>query len=58
MTVGEGSLAPPPAAALDALDAQRADVSPRFTSRVAALYDADCNMLWGVACGVVMRVLP
>ena len=36
-----GDVAPP------ATTAQRADASPRYTSRVAALYDADCFLLWG-----------
>jgi len=36
-----GDTAPP------ATSAQRADVSPRYTSRVAALYDADLFLLWG-----------
>ena len=35
-------------AALPATTAQRADASPRYNSRVAALYDADCFLLWGV----------
>ena len=58
-TVGDGDLAPPPAAAPGA---QRAGSFTTYTCRLAALYVADCFLLWGVAgssaavataCGVV-----